>query len=156
MQIEEEMLAETRERADIESTFDLGSDAPVLLRKYGSSFRLAMGDTLIAQGAQSDHLLFLVDGRLRTTVIDRNNVHRVVSRFLPGAIVGEIAFYAGIDRTATITAETDATVVRMDAASLALMEAEDPAAAARFHRTLATILARRLMTTTRLLNDAER
>ena len=29
MQIEEEMLAEMRERADIESTFGLGSDAPV-------------------------------------------------------------------------------------------------------------------------------
>ena len=79
----------------------------------------------------------------------------MVSRFLPGAILGEIAYYAGVPRTATVTAETPATAVRIDADALARMERDDPAAAASFHRTLAVILARRLMATTRLLNDAE-
>jgi hypothetical protein len=35
------------------------------------------------------------------------------------------------------------------------MEREDAPAAAHFHRTLASVLAQRLLTTTRLLSDAE-
>lgn len=155
LQIEEDPLAGARDVDVVDGAFGLEDDTTNLLQKYGYWMKLAVGQELLAQGAQSDHLLFLLSGRLRATVTDRNTSHRIVSRFLPGAIVGEIAYYAGVNRTATIIAETEATAVRMDAAALALMEQDDPAAAARFHRTLAIVLARRLMTTTRLLNDAE-
>jgi SulP family sulfate permease len=88
-------------------------------------------------------------------VTDRNHSNRIVSRFLPGAIVGEIAYYAGVGRTATLTAEIASTVMRIDTSALTLMERNDPAAAAHFHRNLASVLAQRLLTTTRLLSDAE-
>lgn len=155
VKIEEDLLAGARAVDMVDGAFGLEADTTNLLQKYGCSMKLAAGQELLAQGAQSDHLVLLLSGRLRATVTDRNTSHRIVSRFLPGAIVGEIAYYAGVNRTATIIAETEATAVRMDAAALALMEQEEPAAAARFHRTLAMVLARRLMTTTRLLNDAE-
>jgi hypothetical protein len=45
--------------------------------------------------------------------------------------------------------------LRIDTSALALMEREDAQAAAQFHRTLASVLAQRLLTTTRLLSDAE-
>jgi plasmid stabilization system protein ParE len=35
------------------------------------------------------------------------------------------------------------------------MERDNPVAAAHFHRNLASVLAKRLLTTTRLLSDAE-
>lgn len=155
LQIEEDALETAGADQSLDAAFGLAADTANLLQKYGYWMKLAVGDELLAQGAQSDHLVFLLTGRLRATVTDRNNANRIVSRFLPGAIVGEIAYYSGVDRTATILAETEATAVRMDAAALALMEKDDPAAAARFHKALATVLALRLMTTTRLLNDAE-
>ena len=109
----------------------------------------------MTQGSRSDHLVFLVTGRLRATVTDRNQQSRIVSRFLSGAIVGEIAYYAGVDRTATLTAETASSVICINSAGLARMERTDAAAAAHFHRNLASVLARRLLQTTRLLSDAE-
>jgi sulfate permease, SulP family len=155
MQIEDDLLSGARDAETDAGSFGIEADTANLLQKYGYWIKLSDGEELLAQGSQSDRLFFLLSGRLRATITDRNNERRIVSRFLPGAIIGEIAYYAGVNRTATITAETEATAVQMDAAALTLMEQDDPAAAARFHRTLAMVLARRLMTTTRLLNDAE-
>ncbi|MGB8812424.1 MAG: SulP family inorganic anion transporter [Paracoccaceae bacterium] len=155
LQIEEDLLTSARGAQSVDAAFGPEADTANLLQKYGTRIELVAGEELLAQGTKSDYLVFLLSGRLRATVTDRNQDIRIVSRFLPGAILGEIAYYAGVNRTATVTAETDSTVVRMDAAALALMERNDAVAAAHFHRTLATVLARRLMTTTRLLNDAE-
>jgi SulP family sulfate permease len=159
-EIEERLLGEADAPADSaldepDREFALPDELAALLRKYGYWMNLAPGDTLMAQGARSDHLVFLVAGRCRASIEDRNGERRVVSRFLPGAMLGEIAYYAGVPRTASIVSETAATAVRIDADALARMEREDPAVAASFHRMLAVVLARRLMTTSRLLNDAE-
>jgi sulfate permease, SulP family len=155
LEIEESLLRETQSGQSADGSHGLGTDTAELLQKYGTRIDLAAGEQLFFQGNRSDHLIFLLSGRLRATVTDRNHTNRVVSRFLPGAIVGEIAYYAGVDRTATLTAETDSTALRIDTSALALMEREDPQAAAQFHRTLASVLAQRLLTTTRLLSDAE-
>jgi len=158
--IEEELLAEARLATGVvegisADAFTLPAELAALLKKYGYWMNLAAGDKLMAQGARSDHLVFLISGRCRASIEDRQGQPRVVSRFLPGAILGEIAYYAGVPRTASIIAETAAIAVRIDAETLSRMERDDPAVAASFHRMLAVVLARRLMTTSRLLNDAE-
>jgi sulfate permease, SulP family len=155
LQIEEDLLQEARSERGGKSTPGLGVETAELLQTYGSRIELAAGEELFAQGNRSDHLIFLLTGRLCATVTDRNHSNRIVSRFLPGAIVGEIAYYAGVGRTATLTAEIASTVMRIDTSALTLMERNDPAAAAHFHRNLASVLAQRLLTTTRLLSDAE-
>jgi SulP family sulfate permease len=155
LKIEEALLQERRPEGQGDVSLGLGNDTAELLQAYGTRVDLAVGEELVTQGTKSDHLMFLRAGRLRATVTDRNHENRTVSRFLPGAIVGEIAYYAGVDRTATLTAETASTVICIDADALALMERNDAAAAAHFHRNLASVLAKRLLTTTRLLSDAE-
>jgi sulfate permease, SulP family len=155
LEIEESLLRETQSGQGDDGSHGFGAETAELLQKYGTRIELAAGEQLFLQGNRSDHLIFLLAGRLCATVTDRNQTNRVVSRFLPGAIVGEIAYYAGVDRTATLTAETDSTALRIDTSALALMEREDAQAAAQFHRTLASVLAQRLLTTTRLLSDAE-
>ena len=99
-----------------DAAFGLGADTATLLQKYGTRVDLAAGEALFTQGTQSDHLVFLQSGRLRATVTDCNGDTRIVSRFLPGAIVGEIAYYSGVNRSATVTAETKSTALRMDGA----------------------------------------
>lgn len=155
LQIEEDLLEGARAGRNGDGGLGLGAETADLLRKYGTRVDLAAGEVLVTQDTRSDHLIFLLTGRLCATVTDRNHEKRMVSRFLPGAIVGEIAYYAGVDRTATLTAEIASTALRIDAAALALMERDDAPAAALFHRNLAAILAKRLLTTTRLLSDAE-
>jgi sulfate permease, SulP family len=155
LQIEESLLEERRSQPQDDAILGIGAEIADLLQEYGTRVDLVPGDEVLTQGTRSDHLIFLRAGRLRATVTDRNHESRIVSRFLPGAIVGEIAYYAGVDRTATLTAETASTVICIDAAALALMERNNPTAAAHFHRNLASVLANRLLTTTRLLSDAE-
>lgn len=155
LRTEEALLQEHRPDHSADANLGLGAETAALLQEYGTPVELAAGEELLAQGTQSDHLVFLRAGRLRATVTDRNQESQIVSRFLPGAIVGEIAYYAGVGRTATLTAETASTVVCIDTAALALMERDNPNAAAHFHRNLASVLAKRLLTTTRLLSDAE-
>ncbi len=155
LQIEDDLLREARPQQGGDDTLGLGAETAAMLQKYGTQIALAAGEQVFVQGNRSEHLIFLVTGRLCATVTDRNHANRIVSRFLPGAIVGEIAYYAGVERTATLTAEIASTAMRIDASALALMERNDAAAAAQFHRTLASVLAKRLLTTTRLLSDAE-
>jgi sulfate permease, SulP family len=155
LEIEDILLSETQSGQSDDSSHRFGSEIAELLQKYGTRIELVAGEQLFLQGNRSDHLIFLLSGRLCATMTDRNQANRVVSRFLPGAILGEIAYYAGVDRTATLTAEADSTALRIDSSALALMEREDAQAAAQFHRTLASVLAQRLLTTTRLLSDAE-
>jgi sulfate permease, SulP family len=155
LEIEEGLLKEARSEPTGDDAMGLGAETAGLLQKYGTRIELVAGEQLFGQGNQSDHLILLLTGRLCATVTDRNQASRIVSRFLPGAIVGEIAYYANVDRSATLTAETASTALRIDASALALMEREDAPAAARFHRNLASVLAQRLLTTTRLLSDAE-
>ncbi len=152
---EEALLQEHRAVQGHEEDLVLGAETAALMQEYGRPVELAAGEELLTQGTQSDHLVFLRAGRLRATVTDRNQESHIVSRFLPGAIVGEIAYYAGVGRTAKLTAETASTVICIDTAALALMERDNPIAAAHFHRNLASVLAKRLLTTTRLLSDAE-
>jgi sulfate permease, SulP family len=155
LKIEESLLQESRPDQPDNATLGAGDELARLIQEYGTRVDLAAGEELLTQGSRSDHLIFLREGRLRATVTDRNHDSRIVSRFLPGAIVGEIAYYAGVNRTATLTAETACSVICIDAAGLALMERKDATAASHFHRNLASVLAKRLLTTTRLLSDAE-
>ena len=155
LKTEEALLQEYRADRGHQENLGLGAETAALMQEYGTPVELTAGEELVAQGTQSNHLVFLRSGQLRATVTDRNQESQIVSRFLPGAIVGEIAYYAGVGRTATLTAEIASTVICIDTAALAQMERDNPVAAAHFHRNLASVLAKRLLTTTRLLSDAE-
>ena len=155
LRIEETLLQEHRADQSEDASLRLAAETAALLQEYGTRVDLAAGEELLTQGTRSDHPVFLRAGQLRATVTDRNEESHIVSRFLPGAIVGEIAHYAGVGRTATLSAETASTVICIDSAALALMERNDATAAAHFHRNLASVLAKRLLMTTRLLSDAE-
>ena len=62
----------------------------------------------------------------------------------PGVVVGEIALYTGVPRTADVVAETPSVVLRFSRDSIERMEAEEPEVAAALHRWLASTLAERL------------
>jgi sulfate permease, SulP family len=64
-------------------------------------------------------------------------------------VVGEVALYTGVPRTADVVAETNSVVLRLSGAAIARIEAEDPPLAAALHRWLASILSDRLTDTMR-------
>ena len=70
----------------------------------------------------------------------------------PGVVVGEIALYTGVPRTADVVAEVPSTVLRLSRASLERMQREEPALAAEVHGWFATVLADRLGETLRAVD----
>jgi SulP family sulfate permease len=110
------------------------------------------GATILRQGETSGDLLLLERGRLFASVAGPDDREVRVATFLPGAMVGEIGYYAGTARTATVRAEVESVVCRIAAEALARLAREEPAIAREFHRRMAGLLARRLARTTAELN----
>lgn len=123
------------------------------IASFATVVPLATGELLFAQGAQSTELFQLVSGRLRAEVTRPDSAPLVVARFLPGAIVGEIAYYAELPRTASLVAETDTVVLRYDLDVLSASPELAPLAS-EFHRDAARHLAHRLTRMTKVVRDA--
>jgi SulP family sulfate permease len=61
-----------------------------------------------------------------------------------GRVVGEIGFYLGQDRTASIVADEASTLYRLSRQDLQRIEREDPEVAAILHRIIVHLLAERV------------
>lgn len=125
--------------------------------EFAGKFRrvtLDPGEVLLKQGAESREMFVLISGAMRAEVARSSGDPVIVARFLPGAPIGEIAFYGGTARIATVLAEESSVLVKIDAESL-VRSGDDHDPAAVVHHYLAVNLARRLMNMTRLMRDAD-
>lgn len=109
------------------------------------------GQTVLERGERDQALVILESGRLAATLPGQDGEAVVLARFLPGAIVGEIAFCTGAPRTANIVAETDCSLRRVTREALDRMAETDPATVIQFQNHLARLLALRLTRTTALV-----
>jgi sulfate permease, SulP family len=117
---------------------------PSGLRAHLEHVELPDGTVLIHQGESPDDVYVLASGRLRVeTVTDRGTRMRLRT-LRPGVVVGEVAMYSGVPRTADVVAETPSVVLKLSKDSIERMEVEEPELAAALHRWLATTLAGRL------------
>lgn len=66
--------------------------------------RFAAGETVIGVGDQADRVFVLCEGRLDVTQLGRAEPLR---RLVPGALLGELAFFADGERTASVQAVED-------------------------------------------------
>lgn len=74
---------------------------------------LAGGQVLFRQGEQDDSLYFVVSGRLRATRAEDGDEPQVLGDVVRGETVGEMAFFTGEPRMATITAVRDTLLARI-------------------------------------------
>jgi SulP family sulfate permease len=126
------------------------SGMPPGLAPYLERVPLAEGAVLIHQDEQPDDVYVLDSGRLRIETTAPEGTRTRLRTVPPGAVVGEVALYTGIPRTADVVAETPSVVLRLSRSSIERMEAEEPLVAAAFHRWLATTLSERLSDTLRV------
>jgi SulP family sulfate permease len=103
---------------------------------------LSPGGELLSKGAASSEVYVLVEGRLRAEIETADGARLRVAEFREAALVGELAFYAGVERTAWVSAERPSVVVRID-----LDRAETTASPTllSFHKAAARSLARRVI-----------
>ena len=73
---------------------------------------LGGGERLFAEGEFDDSLFFVVSGRLRATSVDAEGRRFVLGEIARGETVGEMAFFTGEPRSATVTAVRDSVLAR--------------------------------------------
>jgi sulfate permease, SulP family len=117
---------------------------PPHLLSYLERRSVPEGTVLIRQGDPPDDLFVLESGRLRVEMITSEGMRMRLRTVRSGVVVGEIALYTGVPRTADVVAETPSVVLQLSRSSIERMEAEEPETAASLHRWLATMLAERL------------
>lgn len=112
---------------------------------------LAPGEALFHAGASSEEMYVLMSGDVRVQMTTDAGRVRVLAKLRPGALIGEVAFYGGIPRSADLVATEPSRLLTVSRAALQAIEQTDPAFVLGFSTLAAEYLARRMMRTTRLL-----
>jgi len=77
---------------------------------------LGGGEVLFRQEEHDESLFFVVSGRLRASCIDATGARSVLGEIARGETVGEMAFFTGEPRTATVMAIRDSVLARFSKA----------------------------------------
>ena len=139
---EDELLAEASPGAS--GADDGSAELPPHLEPYLERRSIPEGAVLIHQGEAPDDVFVLESGRLRVEWATSDGGRVRLNTVRPGAMVGEVALYTGLPRSADVIAEVPSVVLSLSRTSIQRLEAEEPATAAALHRWLATTLAVRL------------
>jgi SulP family sulfate permease len=123
---------------------DTRAGLPLRLGTYLERVELSEGTVLIRQGDPPDDVFVLESGRLRVQLVTPEGTRMRLRTMRPGVVVGEVAMYTGVPRTADVVAESPSVVLRLSRASIEQLEADEPELAAALHRWLARTLAERL------------
>ena len=125
---------------------------PPDLRRHLERVELPEGAVLIRQDEPPEDVFVLESGRLRVEMRTPEGRRMRLRTLLPGVVVGEVAMYTGVPRTADVVAETPSVVLRLGRDEIERMEAAEPELAAALHRWLATTLSERLNDTLRAVD----
>ena len=123
------------------------------LLKHMQKLTLAPGDVLIEQGTESQELYFIESGSCSVELRKGDNQAIRLNTAEPGSFVGEISFYLGQERSATVVCERAAVVWQFSRQNLEALRKAHPDVASSFHQRMAVMLADRLSMTTRLVQN---
>ena len=105
-----------------------------IMMEYLKRIELSPGTKIIQQNMVAYDLFFVESGRL-SAYLERENQSPIrLQTVVDDTMVGEIGFYLGQLRTATVIADKPSIVYRLSSDSLAKMEKDHPAVAIELHR----------------------
>ena len=114
------------------------------------------GEYLIREGDTADFIYFIQSGQV-TAQLESPGKHPVrLETIHSGRTVGEIGFFLGIRRTASVLANQDSVVYSLSKEDLESMDVRDPEAANIFHRLSVILLSQRVMHLTSTVRALER
>ncbi len=126
-------------------------DKAMALLPYFTIRDIRAGDTVFRQGDEDYDTILLVRGTL-SAHLDLGGGRSVrLRKFLPGTLTGEMAFYTDRKRSASLMADTDATIGVISGASLLRLSRDQPAVAAEFHQMAARLMAQRIISMNAML-----
>ena len=128
---------------------DLTPDERVDMLKRADECVFEADTPILIEGKPNGAIFVILDGEV---LVSKNGVQLAALGL--GSIFGEMAFLTGEDASATVTAKTATTVLRVDHAQIAQLIEEKRDFGTRFYRSLAGTLAVRLKRTSeRIQND---
>ena len=95
------------------------------------------GQTLLLQGDPGDHLIILLDGHAKITMVAANGREITLDFADPGTVLGEIAVLDGQERTASVIAIAAGRYLRLSRAAFEAFVERQPGMAWRLMRELA-------------------
>jgi SulP family sulfate permease len=111
---------------------------------YMQRQELQSGEFLFRQGEPADSVVLQASGSVAITIIDEHGRPIRLRRMIGHTVVGEMGFYRGVPRTASVIAEGPTVVYRLTRESFDRMQAENPTAAAALHQLIIRLLSDRL------------
>ena len=118
--------------------------------------RLRKGEVLCREGDPGDEMFFVRTG---TVIISKNvkgHVDQVLARGGPGDFFGEMALFDRLPRSATIQAETNATLMELNRDNLERLIEMSPRAASAFFYQFVQVFIKRLRETGDLVAEVTR
>ena len=112
-----------------------------------------VGDAIFNQGDQSDSLYFIESGRVDVLLRDEAGHVLRLRSMTAGAVIGEVGFYLGKARSASIVVTKAGILQRLSHDALRQMEETAPQTASAIHVLIASMLSDRLATTNRLVQE---
>jgi SulP family sulfate permease len=123
--------------------FKDGFKADILLQ-YLTRIELLSGTKIIQQNEVAYDLFFIESGRISTYLEQEGRAPMRLETMVDDTMVGEIGFYLGQLRTATVIADEPSIVYRLSTDALAQMEKEHPVVAMALHRLIVEKTANRI------------
>ncbi len=114
------------------------------------------GITIMVQGHPPDDLFFIETGRVTTQLEQGDGSFLRLESMRNGRVVGEIGFYLGQNRTASVITDEKSTVYRLSAEDLKQLELENPEAASILHQIIIRLLAERVTHLVRTVNALQK
>ncbi|MCB1724192.1 MAG: SLC26A/SulP transporter family protein [Gammaproteobacteria bacterium] len=122
------------------------------LLDYLDDVSFPAGHVLIRQGDVADDLYFLEQGEVSVYVRTTSGNDMRIRRTGSGTVIGELGFYLGTPRSATVITDRPGRAYHLTQRSLQRMESEHPELASALHRFIAELLADRLLGATRTID----
>jgi SulP family sulfate permease len=126
-------------------------DKAIVLLPYFTFHDIRAGDQVFREGDDADCSILLVRGNLSAHLNLGGGQSVRLRKFLPGTVMGEMAFYTGRKRSASLVADTDATIGVISAESILRLNQDQPAVAVEFHKMTARLMAHRILSMNALL-----
>jgi SulP family sulfate permease len=121
-----------------------------LFRSFCAPMQVPRQAYLCRDGEFSDAIYFVETGSFEVIQSSRGAPGHRLAKISQGAMVGEMAFYTGQARSASIVAVVDSGVYALDTAALRRMRAQCPELATRFDHVVIAKLAHALKRANRL------
>jgi CRP-like cAMP-binding protein len=124
-----------------------------VLADHMKAYRAKKGVTIFHEGERNSYLCILVTGKVGVFKEDEHREVKLLTSIMPGKIFGEISLIDDFPYSASIVAETEATLLLMSRGSFRQCVDINPVLGVRLLRLITTMLCQRLRSTSGQLID---